>query len=58
MPHGGNVVERVELTRGAFKGTYHTDSRNMDLEANADLDDDTKAELERARGPNLKQLEL
>jgi hypothetical protein len=53
-----NVVERVELTRGAFKGTYHTDSRNMDLEANADLDDDTNLLVKMSQGDSSAHLEI
>jgi len=53
-----NVVERVQLSRGAFKGTYHTDSRNIDLEANADLDDDTNILIKMSQGDSSAQLEV
>jgi len=53
-----NVVERVELTRDGFKGTYHTDSQNVDLQAQVDLDSDTNMLVKMSQGDNAASVEV
>lgn len=55
---GDNVVESVELSRGGFKGTYHTSSRNMDLEATADLDAETNLLVKMSQGDGSADVEI
>lgn len=52
------VVEKVELSRAGFKGTYHTDSRNVDLEANTNLDDDTSVLVKLSQGDSSADVEI
>lgn len=53
-----NVVDKVELTNGRFKGTYHTNDRNMDLEASADLDSDTSLLVSMSQGKGTADVEI
>jgi len=52
------VVERVELSDDAFKITYHTDSKCVDLEASGDLDKHTQLVVKTSQGEGTADIEL
>lgn len=63
---GGKLVERVEFTRKSvnnglefmFKPTFHVDSKDMDLETSADLNDKTNVNVKLSHGGKNADLEV